>query len=291
MIGTTNRARDVMMEAERRILPLFGSPEAGAIIASLFIDRFSISRVDLVMNPDLRLTESQIVQVYKDLQKLSGGMPLQYVTGKARFLDNSMFVDSRVLIPRPETEELVMICCKWLESKASPVVLDIGTGSGAIAVAIKKRIPGSQVFALDNSEEILEVARHNALINNAVIHFFKADVLSGVADAFRMAPLCIVSNPPYIPASRRSALDVNVRDFEPSSALFVPDEDPLLFFRAIGLLSRDILQKDGMLIVETDHIYNEEVADLFASIGLKEVTSLQDLSGKPRFVKALKNSN
>lgn len=213
--------------------------------------------------------------------------PVQYVMGHADFYRLRLNVTADVLIPRPETEELVEEALSEIPAGASPWVLDIGTGSGAIALAIKSERPGATVVAADVSPEALVVASDNASRLNLDVVFVLADVLrphfaEHVAPAFDL----IISNPPYVPAIERESLEPEVRDHEPGVALFVPDADPLLFYRALAGHAEFLLKPSGRLLVETHSDYGAAVRALFAASGLAEATLKHDLSGRPRMASA-----
>ncbi|HRZ42477.1 MAG TPA: peptide chain release factor N(5)-glutamine methyltransferase [Bacteroidales bacterium] len=291
MIGKTNLAKDLLKEVALQLTDHYTEEEAAAVARILFEDRFGFTRTSMALDPYLRISESGIVRLHKDLRKLKSGMPVQYVTGNARFCGLSFRVEPGILIPRQETEELVKLCAEALCDLNEPMVIDFCTGSGAIAVAIKKSFPASHVFATDYQAGILEIASYNALKNNVVIDYFQHDLLTGELPASLSHFDLVVSNPPYIPESFKADLAVQVKDFEPSAALFVPDGDPVCFYRRLAEYSMEILRPGGVLLVETDHRYNASVAGLFSAAGFGSVASLTDLSGKERFVTAMKNLN
>ncbi len=215
-------------------------------------------------------------------------MPVQYLLGETSFYDLSLEVTPAVLIPRPETEELVQITLEKLTKKKGPYhLLDIGTGSGALALALARHLPEATVWACDIDEETLEIARRNARKNRVNVHFFRDDILRPSpppVSSFR----CIVSNPPYIPEREKETLQPEVALHEPSRALFVPDDDPLLFYRHILRYARQHLEPDGYLMVECHAAHAEDVASLFRKEKLSAVTVHLDINGKKRFVTAEK---
>lgn len=287
MIAGTNKVHDILRAAARKLQPLYDNREALSIAERLVDERFGMSRLKLALNPDALLTESEIVQVHKDLQKLLMGVPIQYVTGTAWFLDLKLKVNSGVLIPRPETEEMVMLTELMLSDIPEPRIWDAGTGSGAIAIALKHRMPSALVYASDISSEALEVAKHNASVYQIDIEFFESDILS---PEYPVAPGidCLISNPPYIPDSEASSLSKHVVTSEPHSALFVPDADPLLFYRALGIAGVTILKPDGLLMCETHHRFASDVAKLYKGYHYQDVKVISDMFGKERFVSARK---
>ena len=286
MIAPTNIVKDLIKASAEALVPLYDPGEAEAIIRLLFAGRFELGRVRIAMNPSLRLSESQIVQVYKDLKQLKAGVPVQYVLGYTEFMGMRINVSPAVLIPRPETEELVLLVLQLINKNHNINILDIGTGSGAIALALKKMVPDAQVYGLDISEEALQMATQNSDLNQLPVEWVQHDLF---IDQWPVKhPLhCIVSNPPYIPDAERARLHINVTQYEPKSALFVDDDDPLVYYRKIGDLAMSHLGAEGILAVETHHRFAEDVADLFVKQGFKMVKTHHDLHGKQRMVSAV----
>lgn len=285
MLASTNKAADLFRSVSDALTKHYQPEEAMAIARLMFDERFGVSRVNLAINQDLRLSESEIVTLHKDLQKLLKGIPIQQVIGYTRFCGLKLRVTPDVLIPRPETEELVNIAKRRLESIETPSILDAGTGSGAIAISLAVMLHGSVVTAVDLSEAALEVARNNALQNGSIVRFICDDILTGLMKI--TDPMdCIVSNPPYIPVSEMGEMENHVTRHEPHSALFVDDKDPVIFYRQLGLKGMEILKCNGSLMVETHFRFAGTVAELLKDIGYHSVIVHQDLFGKPRFVTA-----
>jgi release factor glutamine methyltransferase len=222
------------------------------------------------------------------LTKLKSGMPVQYITGKADFNGLSFHVNPDVLIPRQETAELAGIILEELSGKElmNYRILDIGTGSGCIAVFLKKKLPGARVFALDSSAPALETARKNAEELGTEIHFLQQDILSKNINIPVPEMDMIVSNPPYVMMKEKKGIRINVKEFEPSSALFVPDDDPLLYYRAIADHSPVILSEGGILFLEINESFGAEVAGTLLSRGFGRVEVKKDFFGKDRFIRA-----
>src|SRR5690606_1734301 len=215
------------------------------------------------------------------------GEPLQYVLGHADFFGLRLRVTPAVLIPRPETEEVAEEALRRLDGRETPWVLDVGTGSGALALALKHRRPDAEVFACDVSEAALAVAADNAKRLGLAVTFIESDVLD--AAFTRAAPPAfdlVVSNPPYVPEAERDDLAAEVRDHEPDEALFVPSEDPLLFYRALAARAPDLLKPGGWLVVAPHAEHGEAVRDCFGGVGLEGATLRRDLAGRPRIVSA-----
>jgi len=225
--------------------------------------------------------------------RISQGEPVQYVIGETDFCDLTLKVQPGVLIPRPETEELVNWMVEEVTSHLSPHtshLLDIGTGSGCIAIALSKKIADAEVEAWDVSDIALEVARENAARNGVQVKLNKVDVLSPLNS--KLTPLnhydLIVSNPPYICEEEKKEMEQNVLEHEPEVALFVPDDEPLLFYRQIGALGQQMLKPGGRLFFEINRRFGKEVVNLLEGMCYQEVELRQDMFGNDRMVKAIK---
>ena len=226
----------------------------------------------------------------KNLRRLLNGEPVQYVIGKAEFGGRIFRVTPDVLIPRPETYEL----CQWLEEEERGKrkeerdfsILDIGTGSGCIAITLALDMPQAKVEAWDISADALTVARENAQELQAKVKFEQVDVLSSLPAQGGLGWVSIISNPPYICQKEAVEMEQHVLDHEPHQALFVPDEDPLLFFRAIARLGQKALHKDGRLYFEINPAYHQELTEMLDKMGYSEIETRKDLFGKNRMIKA-----
>ena len=220
------------------------------------------------------------------LQKLRNKEPIQYIFGHTDWMGLRLKVNSATLIPRPETAELIEWISSTCDTKAPLNVLDIGTGSGCIAIALKKRFPAWHVQGLDISAEALGVARANAEFNGVEIEWIQADILSPITDSRFPITDIIVSNPPYICQREKSDMDARVLDYEPHTALFVPDDDPLLFYRRIAFLPLKDLKRRGELLLffEINEAYGKEVCDMLKELGYTDIQLKYDIYGKPRMV-------
>ncbi len=214
--------------------------------------------------------------------QLAAGRPVQYVTGRAEFCDLTFHVDESVLIPRPETEELVCWALSCARGLDRPQILDVCTGSGCIAIAMAARLPQADVTALDISHAALETARRNADMNGVKIRMVEDDALQGMPSLAGAAFDIMVSNPPYIPRSEMAAMHVNVTRYEPHGALFVDDADPLIFYRAIASAARRMLTAHGALLFEVHELWGERTAEMLRSEGFPDTELRCDLFGKPR---------
>ena len=262
-------------------------------IALVLLDKvLGITNTDVMAGKPVAFTPDVTDSLARLVDRINNGEPVQYVVGEAFFYGRKFVVNSSVLIPRPETEELVRAVLSWASSfdrssKAEPMkILDIGTGSACIPITLSLELKKSRVFAIDVSADALAIGQRNADIHGAQVNFIELDILK------RPIPLSsldvIVSNPPYVTHAESDDMRRNVRDFEPHLALFVPDDDPLIFYRAIVSQSAGSLASGGLVAVEINERYGAEVADLFRGSGLIEVDVIKDLAGKDRVVKGLK---
>lgn len=237
--------------------------------------------IDYYLGKDIILSSKEMQKLNGILARLLNFEPIQYIQGTARFLERSYHVAPGVLIPRPETEELVEVMLREIPSDAR--ILDIGTGSGCIAISLSKAFPNAKVTAWDVSEDALCIARRNNDDLQASVCFVKQDVLAWRGDGGQCYDV-IVSNPPYITESEKQEMERNVLDWEPFSALFVPNNDPLLFYRRIGELGRMMLVDGGRLYFEINRAYGEATAMMLCGQGYTGIRILKDISGNDRFV-------
>ncbi|MDR2125815.1 MAG: peptide chain release factor N(5)-glutamine methyltransferase [Prevotellaceae bacterium] len=252
-------------------------------ITLLLLQHFwQISAVEFYTDKQKKLNEKYDEAFTKSLNLLRLHTPIQYVLGKAEFCGLQFSVDKNVLIPRPETEELAY----WIitENKDAKAIIDVGTGSGCIAVALAKNLTNTKIYALDISERAIEKARQNAENNNVRVEFFCRDILS--ATNFTQTKFdCIAGNPPYIRESEKLQMKRNVLDFEPHSALFVPDGDALRYYGAIADFAISNLAEDGKIYVEINENLADETQNLFKHKGFRYTKLRKDLNGKNRMLK------
>ena len=257
--------------------------EAEQLMRILLEDLFGIDWNQQLMNPNLRIDEFQYYQLGEAVKRLLSGEPVQYVTGMARFCDLLLKVSPSVLIPRPETEELVQRISTSMPKENTMRVWDIGTGSGCIAIALAKQFSNAEVIAFDVSEEALQIAKENAESNGVIVTFVHDDVLNPTSDFFDQPVDLVVSNPPYVCDSERAAMEANVLDWEPEKALFVPDDDPLRFYRQILALAKNQLNPDGQVWLEINERMGQKMLSLCREIGFSNAEVLEDFAGKLRF--------
>ena len=277
-------------EIWHRIATSYDDGEARAIARILIEELFGLSYADIVCGATEQLSADDTLRLDTAVRRIEQGEPLQHVLGYADFCGNRFCVNGSVLIPRPETEWLVDEGAKLMSTTAAPSskrILDIGTGSGCIAISLKLRLGDAYVEAWDISEEALRTAQDNADALKAEVVFRKRDALKAENST---APWdLIVSNPPYICDSERSAMDDNVLLHEPHTALFVPDDDPLRFYRAIARYALLTLNAGGNLLFECNTRYAEATGEMMREMGFEEVTVSDDCFGLPRFVRGRKN--
>lgn len=282
---------------------LYDSDE-GANIALLLLEHCTgFTRTDIVIKKEDVLTPEQANQVEADLQRLEKAEPIQYIMNKAWFYGMELYVDKSVLIPRPETEELVDWVAKDIRASGKDVfekkatdadvtnslkILDIGTGSGCIALALKKTMPKAEVWGCDVSDEALNVARRNGSSLNIRVDFQGINFLDEAQQKSLPTVDIIVSNPPYIPLKQKETMHPNVVGHEPHKALFVHDDDPLIFYKAIAHFAEKRLYQNGCIYAEVHEDLSNEAAVVFEVAGYKNIEVRKDMQGKTRMVKAEK---
>ena len=314
---SSNLVRDCRRYYASELEKIYGSDEANALIMILLEHYFSIDRVKMALEPELRLSESELLTLHFAVKELLKDKPIQYILGETEFCGMRFFVDENTLIPRPETEELVnqLVSCSvsqlpsypsfrpkrsGVETRAqrelsaqvkkSPThisILDIGTGSGCIAISLAKLLKNSSVTAVDVSEKALEVAKKNAAANDVNVIFIKDDILNPQNPELLESKFdIIISNPPYVCESEKSEMRANVLDYEPSSALFVSDTDPLIFYRKILEFAQKTLKPDGDVWFEINEKFGQETKDLCLEKGFKNVEIIKDFRERDRILRA-----
>ncbi|MCE7057489.1 peptide chain release factor N(5)-glutamine methyltransferase [Algoriphagus sp. AGSA1] len=261
-------------------LGIYEKQEAESLVSWLFEHHLGWRRSDMLNKAEEASFPSKI---FDDFERLKTGEPIQYIIGKGPFYGRDFHVSPHTLIPRNETEELVHLIIK--ENPTSGLrILDIGTGTGCIPISLALELDHPEVFGVDISEEALEIAAKNAEELGAKVIFSSCDILTELPEVEALDIL--VSNPPYIPVQEKSQMHKNVLDFEPGLALFVSNEDPLIFYRTIAEKGKQLLKPDGKLYFEINEKYGNEVAELMTNLGYFEVQVLKDLNGKDRIVVA-----
>ena len=271
---------------KRVLAEYYAAGEAAALGKWILTDCFHLSAVDLYAGKDTNFSKESRERLEDILSRLKRYEPLQYITGETSFCGLPLKVTPAVLIPRPETEELIDWIVADNEGSCGKTVLDVGTGSGCIPIALAVRLKKARVFSWDVSEAALQVAAENVARNAADVTLQQVDVLQPDYPEFRTDIL--VSNPPYITEKERNGMDRNVLDWEPDLALFVPDDDPLVFYRRIAEIGWRQLVPSGTLYYEINQAYGGETTELLRSIGYVNVELRKDLSGNDRMIKAVR---
>jgi release factor glutamine methyltransferase len=279
--------RDIKTWFIRELKDLYPETEINALINIILKSVPGSSKLNTLAFPETRLTNSQSGEIMSICRQLRTGKPLQYILGETSFYNLTIKVNSHTLIPRPETEELVDYIIKENNGFRGSII-DAGTGTGCIAVALAVNLPGTMVYGFDISEEAVKTAIENALVNNATVSFFKADILNPELHLFKKADI-LVSNPPYVTESEKRLMNRNVLDFEPHTALFVPDNDPLVFYRALIKLAEQILLPEGKVYFEINEAMGSLLVKLLDSKGYLRTEIIKDINGKDRFIKGTRH--
>lgn len=278
---TIDAMRETIREMRRRLVPRLGAGEAQAVIRLIFRALKGWNTVDMIVNEDKPLSDYIRGKADEMTGRVMAGEPVQYVTGMADFHGLVLKVDRRVLIPRPETSELVDIICDRSGGRADLRVADVCTGSGCIAVALGRSLPFARITAIDNSADALEVARDNARDLRVDVRLVHADVFDWQPP--REAFDIMVSNPPYIDMSERAGMEATVTGWEPAGALFVPDDDPLRYYRRIADIGTRSLAPGGTLYFEINPRHASELVSELGARGYGDVALERDIHGRERF--------
>ena len=273
---------------------MYPSEEIQSFFNILSEEYLSMSRLEIALNSEKEVSEEVFDQFQHAILRLKKNEPIQYIIGKTDFYGLPFKVNKHTLIPRPETEELV----DWiLTDEKLPLandalsVLDIGTGSGCIAISLAKNLPNSKVHAVDISEGALNIARENAVLNQVDVEMFQMDVLNTKSLPITSEGVeakkydIIVSNPPYVRELERKLMQPNVVEYEPETALFVPDQDPLVFYRIISRLAKIHLKRGGVLFFEINESFKSELKELLKDEGFRKTETKQDIYGKDRMIR------
>jgi len=289
MFVATNTGKAVRLYMKERLEVKFSENEIRFFFRESIQQRIKLTPSELLLVDDLKFSESDLLYFRSIVKRLLANEPFQHIIGHTYFYDLKIKCTRDALIPRPETEELV----DWVVQSFSQnpeIIIDICTGSGCIALALKTHFLSSKIIATDISKLALNLAIVNAKQIDCEIDFVEHSILNqAIADLVQVESVgVVVSNPPYIPQKESVEMSQNVVDFDPHIALFVPDNDPLIFYREISIKSFPILRKDGMLFFEIHESYGNEVVELLKEIGYKSIELRKDLQGKDRMIKALK---
>lgn len=292
MFVSSNSVSEIKAYFKKQLSTLFSDSEIKQISNHAIKTRLNLSQADLILADDIRLSESDLLYFRSIVKRLQANEPMQYIFGDTEFYGLTMKCDSRALIPRPETEELV----DWIledVKNGNPIeelqILDMCTGSGCIALALKSQLKNASVSAMDWSQEALDLTKENSQALKLELNIQKIDALSDFNSwDFKPASFDVwVSNPPYIPVKEKHLMESNVLDFEPEMALFVEDDSALIFYDHIGRAARLFLKHGGILYYELNENYAEETKQLMEEIGFISVEIKVDLQGKKRMLKAI----
>ena len=284
----SNKIADVLSFFQDNLKDIYEKEELETLIAYCFEEILAINKAEIGLRKNETMSESQLLKFNFAIKDLKQQKPIQYIFGKADFYGLKFIVNENVLIPRPETEELVDLIVKDFKVQSSKIheltILDIGTGSGCIPIALKKNIPSAIVYGLDISEKALDVATRNAVINNVEVEYISEDIL----DPNIKLPLpkfdIIVSNPPYVRDSEKATMQKNVLEHEPHLALFVNDNNPLIFYKAIADFALKNLKLTGKLYFEINENLGFETKEMLEQKGFKNVELIEDMNGKNRIL-------
>ena len=279
-----NSLQSVKSYFKDELIDFFDASEIEQMMFIVFEHYFDISKIDLLLNTEKQLSESELLKVVYTVKDLKKKKPLAYIIREWEFYGLTFKVNEHTLIPRPETEELVDLVLK--ENQGSLSVLDIGTGTGCIPVSLKNNNPNFKVLACDISNEALLIAENNAESNNTEITFFVYDILANKNSKLDDDLDIILSNPPYITNKEKVAMAENVLGYEPHLALFVEDKTPLIFYDAISDFAKNNLKVGGKLYFEINENYSNEISNLLTLKGFENVTIIKDINSKDRIVKA-----
>ena len=290
-IAISNIKMKTYQQFWQSLTPLYDAGEAQAIVRTVLDVEYGMTLTDIICGKVNELSSDEERILEEIIARLQNGEPVQYVLGEADFAGRTFHVEPGVLIPRPETAEL----CQWIEEEVSSLeadekkqILDICTGSGCIAITLGLNIPNSEVTGWDISEDALRIAQGNVEMlkaGNVRIEYQNALMLPKTAETADI----IVSNPPYICEKEKADMEKNVLEHEPSIALFVPDEDPLKFYRAIAEYASSALKSEGALYFEINPIYEKETREMLEELGFKDIETKEDAFGKKRMMKAKNN--
>ena len=270
--------------AKKSLENIYSFKEIESIIQLVLEKKLNLTKIDVLLNENHRFSQTETRKLIHVINELRRQRPIQYILGETDFFDLTFKLNEHVLIPRQETEELVDWIIKEYEGRTVRI-LDVGTGTGCIAIALAKFLPYARVEGLDYDEQIIKMAKENSKLNNVKAKFFVGDILK---DELPGDYDLIVSNPPYVRESEKKYMHGNVLNFEPDKALFVADDDPLVFYRVIAEKSSRALKSNGQLFYEINEYLSNEVRDLLKSYGFTGIVIKKDINDKPRMIKATK---
>lgn len=276
----------LLKECSKALEQLYSKEEAQSISFLLLENLYACPRSAVLADKELQETSEKSIVLKDYISRLLKSEPLQYIIGQTEFYGNTFLVSPAVLIPRPETEELVQLIISENKNTIPISILDIGTGSGCIAISLKKALPYANVHALDVSSDAIAIAQKNAAQNDVLLSFMERDILSENTELPNTS--IIVSNPPYITPSEKLFMNANVLEYEPHLALFIEEKNPLLFYKVITEKAKRYLLPKGKLYFEINEQFGKETAELLINSGFNNVAVIKDLNGKDRIVRGEK---
>lgn len=293
MFVQSNTVKAVKTYFSDRLETIFSPNEIKLIVNQAISSRLNLNKGELILADEMRLSESDLLYFRSIVKRLLNNEPLQYIFGDTEFYGLIIKCDKRALIPRPETEELVDWIVADLKQKQVEKILDLCTGSGCIALALKSQFSKAKIHAVDYSSDALELAKENSVRLQLDITMIELDVLKDLSDNnFDLDSYDVwISNPPYIPVNEKTLMHSNVLDFEPEMALFVADDQALIFYQVIAEKALRYLKTGGHLYFELNENYAEETFKLITDLGFEAVELKLDLQGKKRMLKAIKKGN
>ncbi|MDR1738126.1 MAG: peptide chain release factor N(5)-glutamine methyltransferase [Candidatus Symbiothrix sp.] len=277
--------QQAIRQFKERLHGLYPDGEMQAIMSIALQFVLHTDRHGLLCDSTRILSDAERQQLRQITDELACFRPIQYIIGETAFFGMTFAVNEHVLIPRPETEELVEWVLEEVVGRPQQRIVDIGTGSGCIAIALAKHLPAAEIYALDNSESALSVAKANADRHHVAVRMLHNDIFQSFPSDIH--PSVIVSNPPYILPSERMAMSANVLEYEPHEALFVPEDQPLLFYERIADWGLQYLEKDGLLFFETGSRFGTDIVEMLRRKGYSDVCLRRDLSGNERMIKGV----
>lgn len=286
MFVSSNSLQDVLPYFKRKLHAHLEESEIESVFFLICEHEFGISRLQ-ARNHDKRLTESELLRMRDYVSRLMKNEPIQYILNEAFFYGLKFKLNHSVLIPRPETEELVHIILKDHAAKTSLRILDVGSGSGCIPVSLKKNIPQATVFAVDISEAAIKITLENAALNSTIVDARVCDVFSEAISQFPNLDI-LVSNPPYITNSEKKDMLPNVLEYEPENALFVPDDEPLKYYKRLLDVASSQVKKSGMIYFEINENMGDLMMRLCREFNFPQAEILKDLTGKDRFLRIVR---
>jgi release factor glutamine methyltransferase len=290
MFVQSNTIRATQSYVKTKLGESFSETEIRKIFKVIICNRLGWSDTDFILNQESRLSESDLLFVRSVINRILKGEPFQYILGETDFFGLTFFCSPSVLIPRPETEELVQEILNAVNRSSSLKIVDLCTGSGCIGISLAKKLPQATLLLTDVSQEALELARKSADLNQVKVEFLTHDIVKeGSFDSFQKHSYDVfVSNPPYIPLDDKAQMKAHVLEHEPEMALFVDDVDPIIFYKEIIKLADKKLEKGGLLFFELHESFGNEVKECIQLFGFEEIEIRNDLQGKSRMLKAQK---